>query len=294
MSNTADHPAPYAYVSRVTKQSLRSAVLPIAFIAFVWTLSSSVSAFQEISTDRAQQQKKLATLSIVLGSLYVIAATMFLFGVVAAATKRLALIRIFAILCATATVIIIASGFLRTIIHFMLKNSLISECTSLATGQNVVDVWGIWNSDPGHNLTPTEANQFCRNAWSHDSFAEIFWLLAEIIVLPMFTFVAFAYAQQESAGAKGRGRTSLPTNYTPAYGAGSRYAGGGESTIALPEVAYDQPSYAPPPGSPPPFDKSLPGYGAGEMMDKKDTDSMRTAVADDPFSDDFDEYPRLK
>jgi hypothetical protein len=30
------------------------------------------------------------------------------------------------------------------------------------------------------------------------------------------------------------------------------------------------------------------------MMDKKDTDSMRTAVADDPFSDDFDEYPRLK
>jgi hypothetical protein len=36
----------------------------------------------------AEQQKKLATLSIVLGSLYVIAATMFLFGVVAAATVR--------------------------------------------------------------------------------------------------------------------------------------------------------------------------------------------------------------
>jgi hypothetical protein len=35
--------------------------------------------------------------------------------------KRLALIRIFAILCAVASVIIIASGFLRTIIHFMLK-----------------------------------------------------------------------------------------------------------------------------------------------------------------------------
>jgi len=39
------------------------------------------------------------------------------------------------------------------------KNSLIAECTALATGQNVVSVWGVWNSDPGHNLTPAEANQ---------------------------------------------------------------------------------------------------------------------------------------
>jgi hypothetical protein len=30
-------------------------------------------------------------------------------------------------------------------------------------------------------------------------------------------------------------------------------------------------------------------------MDKKDTESMRTAVADDdPFADDFDDHPRLK
>jgi hypothetical protein len=108
----------------------------------------------------------------------------------------------------------------------------------------------------------------------------------------MFAFVAFAYAQQESASASGRVRTA-PTNYTPAYTAGSGYAAGGESTIALPEMAYDHPSYAPPPGSPPPFDKGLPGYGGGDMG-KKDTDSMMTAVAEDPFSDDIDEYPRLK
>jgi hypothetical protein len=56
-------------------------------------------------------------------------------------------------------------------------------------------------------------------------------------------------------------------------------------------VSYDQPRYAPP-DSPPPFDKSLPGYGGGEM-DKKDTESMRTVVEDDPFAD-YDELPRLK
>src|SRR6266852_5601991 len=33
-------------------------------------------------------------------------------------------------------------------------------------------------------------------------------------------------------------------------------------------------------------------YGSGEM-DKKDTESMRTVVDDDPFAD-FDELPRLK
>ena len=41
----------------------------------------------------------------------------------------------------------------------VVKNSLINECTQLATGQNVVTVWGVWGSNPGHNLTPTEANQ---------------------------------------------------------------------------------------------------------------------------------------
>lgn len=57
-------------------------------------------------------------------------------------------------------------------------------------------------------------------------------------------------------------------------------------------MTYNQPRYAPPPDSPPPFDKSLPGYGDGEM-DKKDTESMRTVVEDDPFAD-YDEFPRLK
>lgn len=100
----------------------------------------------------------------------------------------------------------------------------------------------------------------------------------------MFTFVVFAYARQESVSVQGRGR-SIPTTYAPAYAAGA------ESSVALPEVRYDQPRYAPP-DSPPPFDKSLPGYGAGEM-DKKDNESMRTVVDDDPFAD-YDELPRLK
>jgi len=105
--------------------------------------------------------------------------------------------------------------------------------------------------------------------------------------MPLLTFVTFCYVQQESALASRGIPAQLPTNYTPAYGADTGYAADTESTIDLPEVRYD---YAPPPGSPPPFDKTLPGY-SGEETDKKDTDSMKTAVAEDPFAD-FEEHPR--
>ena len=107
--------------------------------------------------------------------------------------------------------------------------------------------------------------------------------------MPLLTFVAFTYAKQQSAVASRGVPSRLPTNYNPAYGAGSGYAAGTESTVTLPEVRYDQ-SYSPPPGSPPPFDKSLPAYGGGEGY-KKDVDSMKTAVEDDPFAD-FENHPR--
>jgi hypothetical protein len=93
-----------------------------------------------VSSALADQQKKLANLSIVLGSLYVGAAAIFLFGAFAAGSvrrlltalshsqipyspmqRRLGLIRIFSFLSAAVAVIIIASGFLRTVVHFILK-----------------------------------------------------------------------------------------------------------------------------------------------------------------------------
>ncbi|KAH9034770.1 hypothetical protein EDB85DRAFT_2274387 [Lactarius pseudohatsudake] len=287
MSDAADHPAPYAYVNRVTKQSLRSAVLPLATLGAIWTLisnlsdltyfcdRSAISLFQELSTDRAQHEKRLATFAIVLGSLYMGTCAIFIFGIVAAVTRRLALIRIFSFLAIAATVIVIAAGLLRTIVHFMLKNDLISECTVLAQGADVVFRWGIWSADPRDNLKPDEAAKFCKSAWSHDSFSEIAWLIGEIDILTsfrtalmsLFSVIAFSYAQQESALVSGARREHLPASYAPAYGAGPGYAAGDESNLNLPEVQYNQ-SYAPPPGPPPPFDRSLPAYG-GDEHDKR-------------------------
>jgi hypothetical protein len=85
-----------------------------------------------------EHQKRLATFAIVLGSLYMGAFVIFVFGIAAAATvcpslkngrllrslrsqKRLALIRIFSFLSVVVAVIVVASGLIRTIVHFMLK-----------------------------------------------------------------------------------------------------------------------------------------------------------------------------
>jgi hypothetical protein len=99
-----------------------------------------------------EHQKRLATFSIVLGSLYAGVAAMLIFGVVAAATvshpltvlnllpinyfyaqKRLALIRIFSFLSVAVSIIVIASGLMRTILHFMLKVSIFGHTTVAST-----------------------------------------------------------------------------------------------------------------------------------------------------------------
>lgn len=100
--------------------------------------------------------------------------------------KRLALIRIFSFLSVPVAVIVVSTGFLRTIIHFMLKvcichgrgsfgltivvkNDLISECTALATGRDHVTIWGVWSSSPGDNLSPGEAARCVSFLARHDS-----------------------------------------------------------------------------------------------------------------------------
>ena len=64
-----------------------------------------------------------------------------------------------------------------------------------------------------------------------------------------------------------------------------------ESTLTLNELPYE-PRYAPPPGAPPPFDRTLPSYTSGDE-DKKDTESMKTVVMEDPFAD-FEDDSRRK
>ena len=101
--------------------------------------------------------------------------------------------------------------------------------------------------------------------------------------MTLFAVLSFSYAQQETAIAEGAKRERLPPSYNPAYTAGPGYAAG-DSNVNLPDLAYNQ-SYAPPSGPPPPFDRSLPAYGGGEV------DKTMAKDSEDPFAD-YEDHTR--
>ncbi|TFK92576.1 hypothetical protein K466DRAFT_539634 [Polyporus arcularius HHB13444] len=258
-------------VNRVYGNSLRPVVI--------------IPSFQDINEDKENGQPKFAVFDIVLGVIYTAACVVEVFGVIAAATQRLALIRIYAILSTIASVLFVGAGFLRVVIHFAFKNGLLDECEKVTQGEGVEFRFGIWGPRVKDRLTHDEAVQFCSNAWNRDSLNEIIFLIFEILFAIFFTIISWAYYHQArdptSAANVQRapaGPGAYPEHYNRPYDA-EGYA----PSYATNNAGPYQPSYAPPPG-PPPADM---GYGVGmgaKDRDFKDNDSEVTKF-DDPFAD---------
>ncbi|KAA1475333.1 hypothetical protein DENSPDRAFT_420719 [Dentipellis sp. KUC8613] len=289
------NPPPYAMVARVYRSSLRPVVVAFGLVSGIWTLIWAIGLFKEVGTDKGQGQPKLANFSIALGALYMAAAVIEFFGVVSAVLQRLSLIRIYAFLSLFSTVIVIVAGLMRVIAHFVLKSNLLSECQNILTGQTVDFRWGIWGPHESKTLDAADAADWCKSAWNHDSWSEIVSLLIEIVLMGIFTMVAFSYYHQAldptSAANASRvpvpQRDSFPSHYNPAYSPGG--SGGSYDP-------YAGPTYAPPPGPPPgvppyrPHDEEagkLPGYGVGAGSGSSSTIGFETddKKGDDPFAD---------
>ncbi|OBZ76753.1 hypothetical protein A0H81_03345 [Grifola frondosa] len=240
----SDQPPAYRMVNRVYGNSLRPIVIVIGCVTAIWTLVWAIPNFQDISPDKDLGYPKLATLAIVLGSIYIGACAIELLGVAAAAIQSLVMIRAYTLLSVVAALAVIGAALMRVI------NDLIAECTSVAQGDTVTFRFGIWGPVVKDTLSPADAANFCKDAWNHDSLSEILYLIFEIIFATFFTLIAFAYYQQvldpTSAANVSHSPThelgTYPEHYHPPYDA-PLYA----------------PSYAPPPG-PPPADM---GYGVG-------------------------------
>ncbi|KAK7683580.1 hypothetical protein QCA50_013418 [Cerrena zonata] len=282
------NPPAYGAVARAYQSSLRPVVLVLSLITAIWSLIWYINLFRDINVDKDHGQPKLATLAIALGSLYISVTAIETFGIVAAATQRLALVRIYSIAAIVSSLLVIGAGFVRTITHFTLKSALIDECTEISTGGDIIFRFGIWGPTVRDHLDAAEAAQFCKNAWSHDSANEIISLIVEIVLAGFFCAIAWSYYKQLLDPNFGRQKVrapsqqfenSYPQHYNPPY------------------LAYSAPSgtFAPPPGPPPlhaggyapsyapAYDGSMkpPGYegpgiaGYGENKDDKD----------DPFAD---------
>ncbi|KAI0332244.1 hypothetical protein GY45DRAFT_1321306 [Cubamyces sp. BRFM 1775] len=294
-----DRPPAYRMVTRVYNNSLRPVVIIIGSLVAIWSLICAIPSFQDINEDKSHGQPKFAVFDIVLGTIYATACAIEVFGVIAAATQRLALVRLYAMSSLVGSLAVIAAGFIRVVIHFVFKNGLISECESIAQGEGIEIRFGIWFHHFKEKLNAQEAHDFCTSAWNRDSLNEILWLIFEIIFSIFFTMIAFAYYQQvqDPTSAANVSRAPAPAgdgypdHYNRPYDAdpyAAPYAPYDASAAAGAAPSY-QPTYAPPPAA---SDHGY-GVGMGADADKKDKEMRRDDESemtkfDDPFAD-FDE-----
>lgn len=229
-----------------------------AFLSAIYSLFSAIGNFRSISIDRGQNESKLATFSLVMGILFITVFAFELFGIAATITQRHALVRIYTFLSFATVLIATGGGLLDVVVHFTMKNDIITECTNLVTGDNVVYYpFGFFGPLSHTVIDSQDANDWCHSAWDHDSWADIVELLILIFISTMFSLFTFAYYRQllDPTSAANVVRTPVrappsgyPSHYNPAYDAsvpslGYQYGPGQQP------VPYGQ--YAPPPGPPP-------------------------------------------
>ncbi|EPQ50772.1 hypothetical protein GLOTRDRAFT_141288 [Gloeophyllum trabeum ATCC 11539] len=284
------NPPPYAFVNRVYRSSLRPVVIVIGLLSGIWTLVQYVSLFREVNVDKGQGFPKLGVFAIALGALYLVVALIEFFGVGAAALQKAALVRIYSWLSVASALIIVAGGFLLVIVHFVFKNDIITECVNLSKGDEVIIRNGIWGPFSKTQLSEQDAQKFCNNAWSHDSWGDIIALIIEIVLAALFCSVAFAFYRQLIDPTSPANTSRAPSNQYRAAGAGYPQHYNPPYNGSMPDLAYNAPygQYAPPPGPPPnapPYDThGPPGYGVG-MGDSKVELGPEKDVKDDPFAD---------
>lgn len=274
------NPPTYAFVTRVYRRSLRPIVIICAVTAAIWTLIWGVSNFQDINNDKADSLSQFVPFDIALGSLFMASVVIEAFGVFAATTQRLALVRLYGILSLFAALFVFAAQIITIFLDFKYKNTLIDQCTIFHTGDIRRDRWG----SPGRPLTADDARHFCSNAVNRDIFADFAWLIVSAILSLLFTSIIFAYYRQlldpasmayprapsdqvrmQTFGAypPPAGAPPHPYNedYVPAYdpqklpgydaqGRATPEEKEGETKALWGSAAEQQ--YAPPPGPPPP------------------------------------------
>jgi hypothetical protein len=264
-------------------------------LSALWTLLWASSLFRDIAIDKHNNFPKLATLSLVMAVMFMVACLIEALGFVAALTQRLALIRIYAPGSVLSCLLVVAASLIGVVVHFTNKNDLITECVNIATGEEVDFRFGWFGPSVHDTLTRPEAEAFCQDGWNHDSWSTIVSLLIDAGLGVLFSAIAFAYYRQslDPASAANTFRAppnqmrggAYPEHYNPPYNS------------SVPNLPYGAgPSaYAPPPGPPPAFAGAgysnddlgkPPGYEGGDYGSKFGASKdLKDDSKDDPFAD---------
>jgi len=288
-------PPSYAFVTRVYRRNLRPVVITTAFLAAIWTLFSGIGWFRNFGVDKTQHVPKIASLSVALGALYMGVFGIGLFGMAAAGSQRIALVRTYTVLAPLAALIVIATGIARVVTHFVWKDEIISECTNLTTGGEII-YFGFWGPTKAETLDQQSAADWCNSAWGHDSWSEILAMLITSVIAILFALIPFSYYRQLLDPSSAANAFRAPSSqvrgdyphYNPPYNA---------SVPNLPYAYNARPQYAPPPGPPPGHDESfIPPYDANKPPGYSGDDNGYGDDSKDgknPFAD-YDDGPGLR
>ncbi|KAG5640608.1 hypothetical protein DXG03_007948, partial [Asterophora parasitica] len=256
--------------------------------------------FRSFGIDREHNFPHIATLSLALGIMYI---TVFafsvrappvllstqtdleqLFGIYSAASQRTPLVRIYTLLTVLAAFIVAAAGLTRIVTHFVWKNDIIAECTTLTTGGQII-YHGFWGPIKADTLTPSEAAAWCRRAWDRDSWSDIVGLLILLGLAALFTILAFAYQRQlqdptsvaNASRAPSAQWGGAPAHYNPPYAQYPPNTGYPANNAHLNNTGY---GYSEADTFVPPYEGKSPGYenAGGAGADRK-------GDAEDPFAD---------
>jgi len=274
-------PPSYTFVTRFYRRSLRPVVLGTSLLTAVWALFQGIGFYRNIGPYYDNGAPSLAKICIIVGSFYMGVLAIGIFGLCAAASQKLMLIRIFAFLSALGALMVAGITLFLVIIHFTMRDTILNACTNAATGQTFFygGWWGPVYSDP---LTPREARDFCRRYYDRDSWSLIVGFLILTALGIFFSLIAFSYLRQmldpSSPGnviREPQRSGHYPAHYNPPYGAPGYNPAYGQDYYNYPAPAGPPPSgaYPGPPG--PEYDTKPPGYtgdGWEDMQKKKHGD----------------------
>uniref|UniRef100_A0A8H7XQ02 Uncharacterized protein n=1 Tax=Psilocybe cubensis TaxID=181762 RepID=A0A8H7XQ02_PSICU len=212
---------------------------------------------------------KVGTFSIIVGALYLAVFGIEAFGIFAAYSQKIPMVRMYAYLSALVTLIVMVAGMIQIVIHFTLKSEIINVCTNFNEGDTVF-YGSIFGPVRSGTLTREDAQNWCNRSWNRGSWSNILSFLLVSAIAGFFTVVVFSYLRQVLDPAHPANvvrepatyRTgNYPTHYNPPYN---------------PNAPGYYPSYPAPAGPPPNFnnndafvppyenDNKPPGYVRGE------------------------------
>jgi len=245
-----DQPPPYARaVSRVYTRNLAGPVLALCIIAAIWSLLVGISYLRGLND--VGETSKLRMADIVFAALCFVATGTEAFGLAAAITRRLVLVKQYLWLSFFNVALFIGIGILKIIFHVALKKDITAQC--FADNQGDMDL------SSGTAASNQQISDYCNTQHTRYIYYDIAWLIGLIIFALLSLSVSSAFYHQAKNPQSNRIPPSSAYRMNP-YG--------------NQDPPFQPPGFAPPSMPPPDYKNDPPLYSgdySGNLAEKGQT-----------------------